>query len=80
VQASTKQWLNNNHTLQLPGWGVFDLGVRYATKLFGRPATLRVNVANVAGRDYYSGVFREGTPIATLGAPRTFSASLTMDF
>ena len=80
VQASTRQWLNNNHTLQLPGWGVFDLGVRYATKLLGRPATLRVNVANVAGRDYYSGVFREGTPIATLGAPRTFSASLTMDF
>ena len=80
VQSSAKQWLNGNHTLQLPGWSVFDLGARYATKLFGQPAVLRLNVANVAGRNYYSGVFREGTPIATLGAPRTFSASLTMDF
>ncbi len=80
VQASTAQWLNSNHTLQIPGWAAFDLGARYATRLFGRPAMLRFNVANVAGRNYYSGVFREGTAIATLGAPRTFSASLTMDF
>jgi len=80
VQASSRQWLNNNHTLQIPGWGVFDLGARYATRLFGRHAVLRLNVANVAGRSYYSGVFREGTPIATLGAPRTVTASLSMDF
>lgn len=80
VQASSSQWLNSMHTLKLPGWGVADLGARYATRMYGKPAVLRLNVANVANRAYYSGVFREGTPIGTLGAPRTVSASLTVDF
>jgi len=37
-------------------------------------------VDNVAGRNYYSGIFREGANIGTLGAPRTVSASVTVDF
>ncbi|WP_367068221.1 TonB-dependent receptor [Oryzisolibacter sp. LB2S] len=80
VQSSASQWLTNNHTLKLPGWSVFDLGARYATRLAGRQAVLRLNVNNVADRNYYSGIFREGAPIGTLGAPRTVSASLTVDF
>lgn len=80
VQASSSQWLTNDHSLKLPGWSVFDLGARYATKLAGRNAVVRLNVENVAKRNYYSGIFREGAAIGTLGAPRTVSASLTMDF
>lgn len=80
VQTSASQWLSNNHALKLPGWSVFDLGARYATKLAGRNAVLRLNVDNVADRNYYSGIFREGAAIGTLGAPRTVSASVTMDF
>jgi len=80
VQASASQYLSNNHALQLPGWAVLDLGARYATRLAGRNAVLRLNVDNVAGRNYYSGIFREGAAIGTLGAPRTVSASVTVDF
>ena len=80
MQASSRQWLTSNQTLALPGWAVFDLGARYATRLYGRPAALRLNITNVSNRSYYSGVFREGTPIATLGAPRTVMASVVMDF
>ena len=80
VQASAGQWLTNNHTLRLPGWAVLDLGARYATKVAGRTTVLRLNVDNVAGRNYYSGIFREGANIGTLGAPRTVSASVTVDF
>lgn len=80
VEASSSQWLTNNHSHKLPGWGVLDLGARYATKLQGRDAVLRLNVSNVANRDYYAGIFREGAAIATIGAPRTVSASLTVDF
>ena len=80
VLGSSSQWLTGAHTLQLPGWGVADLGARYATKMYGKSTVLRLNVANVANRSYYSGVFREGTPIGTLGGPRTVSASLTVDF
>ncbi len=80
VQASSRQWLTNNHSHEIPGWGVLDLGARYATRLSGRDAVLRLNVANVTDRDYYSGIFREGAAIATIGAPRTVSASVTVDF
>lgn len=80
IQANSNQWLTNNQTLQLPGYGVVDIGARYATKLYGRNAVLRLNVANVMGRNYYAGIFREGAAIATMGAPRTVSASLTVDF
>ncbi len=80
VQSSSDQWLTNEHTLKLPGWAVLDLGARYATRLYGRNAVFRLNVDNVANRNHYSGIFREGAAIGTLGAPRTISASLTMDF
>ncbi|MFT4268219.1 MAG: TonB-dependent receptor [Xenophilus sp.] len=80
TRITSSQWLTNAHTLRLPGWAVFDLGARYATRLYGRNAVLRFNVDNVTDRSYYSGIFREGSAIATLGAPRTFSVSLTMDF
>ncbi|MFT3801140.1 MAG: TonB-dependent receptor [Burkholderiaceae bacterium] len=80
VEASSSQWLTNDHSLKLPGWGVVDLGARYAARMYGRNAVLRLNVTNVAGRDYYSGIFREGAAIATIGAPRTLWASLTVDF
>ncbi|MFT4241990.1 MAG: TonB-dependent receptor, partial [Acidovorax sp.] len=80
VLATSSQWLTNAHTLKIPGWAVADVGARYATRLYGKNAVLRLNVSNVANRSYYSGIFREGYAIATIGAPRTVSASLTVDF
>jgi iron complex outermembrane receptor protein len=80
VQATSRQWLTNDHSLKLPGWTVFDLGARYATEVSGRRLVLRVNVDNVGNRNYYSGIFREGAAIGTVGAPRTVWASLTADF
>ncbi|SNR60084.1 iron complex outermembrane recepter protein [Methylobacillus rhizosphaerae] len=80
VQTSSSQYLTSDNTLKLPGWGVMDVGACYATKLQGRNVMLRLNVYNLFDRDYYSGVFREGAAIATIGAPRTVSASVTVDF
>ncbi|MGE4323532.1 MAG: TonB-dependent siderophore receptor [Sphingobium sp.] len=80
MQATSSQWLTSAHTLKLPGWAVFDLGARYAAEISGRRVTLRVNVDNVGNRNYYSGIFREGAAIGTVGAPRTVWAALTTDF
>ncbi len=80
MQATSGQWLTNDHTLKLPGWAVFDVGARYSTNLSGRKTVFRFNVENVGNRNYYSGIFREGAAIATMGAARTFSASMSMEF
>ncbi len=80
VVASSSQYLNSANTLQLPGWAEVELGARYTAQMGGRKAVWRVNVANLFERRYYSGVFSDTTPIATLGQGRTVSASLTLDF
>lgn len=80
VQASGSQYLDSANTQRIPGWGQFDVGARYATRMDGRKLVLRLNVANVFDRHYYSGSFSDSTPIATLGQARTLTASATMDF
>lgn len=73
-----EQYLDSANTLVLPDWVRFDVGARYATRLGGKPAVFRLGVDNVADRHYWAGVFNEN--YATLGAGRTYSASVTFDF
>ncbi|MBH1979699.1 MAG: TonB-dependent siderophore receptor [Comamonadaceae bacterium] len=80
IVANSSQYLNAANTLTLPGWGELEVGARYATKISGHKAVLRLNIANALNRRYYSGVFSDTTPIATLGQGRTVSASVTVDF
>jgi len=78
--ASSGQYLNAANTQKIPGWSDVELGARYTTKLAGRNTVFRLNVANAFDRHYYSGAFSDTTPIATLGQPRTVTASVTVDF
>lgn len=80
VIGNSSQYLNAANTLRLPGFGVIEAGARYATVWSGRKTVLRLNLANLTDRHYYSGVFSDTTPIATLGQGRTVSASVTVDF
>ncbi|KGD90097.1 TonB-dependent receptor [Achromobacter sp. RTa] len=80
VQATSKQYANSANTLEIPGWGQLDLGARYATKVGGRDVVLRLNVNNVFDKHYYSGIFSDTTPIATLGPARSVTASVNMSF
>lgn len=72
------QYLDATNTLRIPAWTRWDLGARYALNLAGHPATVRASVENLSDRHYWSGRFGEG--FATLGAPRTFKLSMSMDF
>jgi iron complex outermembrane receptor protein len=80
MQTSSGQYLDSANTQRIPGWSQFDGGVRYATHFEGRKLVLRLNVDNLFDRHYYSGSFSDTTPIATLGLPRTVTASVTVDF
>ena len=72
------QYLDSANTLQLPDWVRLDLGARYATQLGGKSVVFRFGVDNVANRRYWAGVFNEY--YATVGAARTYSASVSFDF
>lgn len=72
------QWVNSSNTIQAPSWTRFDAGVRYATRMAGKPVTLRANLQNLFDRKYWAGAFADN--FMTVGAPRTLRLSATVDF
>ena len=72
------QYVNQANTQELDAWTRIDAGVRYATKIEGRPTTLRATVQNVFDREYWSGVASYGA--FSQGYPRTLQLSATVDF
>lgn len=61
----------------VPGWTRFDLGARYKTKVQGRPLTIRASVENVLNKNYWQVA---GRSLLSLGAPRTYLMSASIDF
>ena len=63
-----------------------DLGLRYTRTMWRKPVTARVQVSNVTNERYFISIFPAtinggvGADSAWLGAPRTVSASLEVDF
>lgn len=78
ITYSGKQYLNQANTQSVASWSTVNLGAAYQTRVYGTPATFRFAVHNVFDRHYWAGV----TSYSTLaqGAPRTFLASVTVDF
>ena len=75
--AVSKQYLNQENSLSVPGHTVFDIGARYNAKVSGHPFTLRAEVKNVTNKAYW-GMPRLSN--LSLGAPRTFLLSGSYDF
>lgn len=61
----------------VPGWTRFDLGARYRTVVFGRPTMLRASVENILNKGYWNVA---GRSLLSLGAPRTYLVSASIDF
>jgi iron complex outermembrane receptor protein len=74
---SSSVYINSVNTYSIPGWTRWDAGLRYATELGGKPLTLRANIENVLGDDYWMGHRWE----LSLGrsTPRTFTLSAAVD-
>ena len=69
------------NTLNVAGWTRLDLGARYLLDVAGRLVTLRARVDNVANRNYWASVGGyPGAGYLTVGAPRTYLLSASVDF
>jgi iron complex outermembrane receptor protein len=75
---TSAQYLDAANTLEIPSWVRWDAGARYATRIAGKAVVLRGEIINLLDRNYYSGRFGEN--YATLGSPRTFKLSASVDF
>lgn len=75
---TSSQYINNTNTVTIPSWVRYDLGARYKTVVNQTPVTFHASVENVFDRHYWSGVFSNTAGYVTLGAPRTFKLSATI--
>jgi len=71
-------WGNAANTQRLPAWTRYDLGVRYATEVSGKPVTFRATVQNATNKAYWDAGFRDG--LLQVSTPRTFLLSASVDF
>lgn len=76
---TSSQYLDVANRLEIPAWHRWDIGARYATRIAGKAVVVRASVENLEDRHYWSGRFYPGGQ-ATLGAPRTFKLSTSVDF
>ncbi|MBO4227275.1 TonB-dependent siderophore receptor [Bradyrhizobium neotropicale] len=69
-------YLTSANLLRFPDWTRVDIGARYATSIDGRPVTIRANIENVTGENYW---LTTGT-FVTVASPRTYIVSASFDF
>jgi len=86
VHFESERAATNTNNSFAPSYATLDLGARYSTRFFKPIMTLRFQVINVTNKFYYSSVAdgnivgSPGANTAYFGAPRTFLASLEVDF
>lgn len=81
VVYTDAQAATGDNGLEIPSWTRFDLGARYAFAVADYRLTLRARADNIADRDYWASAGGyPGANYLVLGAPRTFTVSLAMDF
>lgn len=68
------------NTLEIGDWTRFDVGARLVALAGATPLTFRFNVDNVANRRYWSSAFDSFNQALLQGGPRTYKASVTLDF
>lgn len=77
VIHTSSQFLNPTNTKSISEWTRFDVGARYATRMGGRPLTLRASVENLFDKSYWASA---AAGYLSIGAPRAVLLSATMDF
>lgn len=75
------QFADMANTQKVPSWQRLDLGARYALKMTKQTLTIRANLENLAGSDYWASVGGfPGAGYLTQGNPRTLVVSAAIDF
>lgn len=79
--SGDKDFAPNSYTrAEVPGYSVFNAGLRYATSIGGHATTLRFNVYNLFNKFYWRDASSLLDGYLLAGAPRTYSISAQMDF
>jgi len=73
----TSQVANTANTIEVHSRAVFHIGGRYRFKLFGKPATLRMQVSNIFDKYGWQAL---SSGVYGYNAPRRFTAYLAADF
>lgn len=81
VIYTSSQYTDLDNSREIPSWTRLDLGARYTVKVDERDVTLRANLYNVTGRDYWAstGGYANNNYLV-LGEPRTLAVSASVDF
>jgi len=73
LHATGNSWADNLNSDRLPGYTVYDLGLRYQHTQGAHPVTLRMDITNAGNKHYWSGR-------SALGEPRTLMLSASYRF
>ena len=68
------------HPLSVPRWNRLDVGARHPTEVQRRLVTLRARIDNLTHRNTASSGGHPGLGYLVVGAPRTLSRSVSVDF
>lgn len=74
---TASQVASADNTQSIPGFHSYDLGLRYATRIAGKPTVFRLAVENVADSSHWLAV---RTGFLTRSTPRTALFSVSTDF
>ncbi|MET0166082.1 MAG: TonB-dependent receptor, partial [Vicinamibacterales bacterium] len=77
IYYAAKQFANATNTASIPSWTRFDVGARYETFAFGKPAAILFAVENVANRSYWANA---QASFLTLGLPLTVKLTARLSF
>lgn len=86
VHYESQRAATNTNNSFAPSFATFDPGVRYTTEVMKHRVTTRFQVLNVTNTQYYVSIAdgnivgSPGANTAYLGAPRTYMASMQVDF
>ena len=75
----SSRFIRNDNSLKIPAYQLYGLGARYQRTLGDKAFTLRLNINNLLGEDYWNTETGFGN-ILYLGAPRSINLSFMVDF
>ncbi len=73
------QFIRNDNSLKIPTYQLYGLGARYQRMLGDKAFTLRLNINNLLGEDYWI-AWASFSNILSPGAPRSINLSFMVDF
>lgn len=77
VRYSSRRAVTPDNSLFVPSWTVFDLGMRYSTKLQGHNFNLGLQLLNVFDKEYFA---ESGSGLLNFGQTRTLRAQAQFEF